>query len=322
MKHKTLFPIALFLIMTLLGCAKANDEITDPDIMTVFRPVSQWAVTVGSGATHLQNPQSLHLTPQNEVYIADYANDRIQVFSTTGTYIRSIGSRGTGIGQMIGPRSTAVDSLGNILVSDYGNNRILFFEKTSAGFDNTLTFTDFNGITLNQPYGVASFEEFVPQITGDFYIIDTGNARLIRCDRNGTFVWSYGTEGTGTAQLYLPTDVGVSANGQNIYISDTGNNRIIQVDRTGTRIRSWNDGGESHILLNGNVGIHVDYAGNVYVADQYNHRIIKYTSTGVVLGYYTFASDVYPVDVVADHRGFVYVADFVNSTIHVLAEYH
>lgn len=322
MNRRLLKIIITSIVVWLTGCAKANDDITNPDVMTSFRSIAQWAVTVGSGTAHLQNPQSLHLSPQNEVYIADYANDRIQVFNTTGTQIRSVGSRGTDVGQMIGPRGVAVDSLGNILVSDYGNSRVLFFEKNGTGFTNTLTFNDFNGTALNQPYGVATYEEFVPQITGDFYIVDTGNARLIRCDRSGTFVWSYGTEGTGTTQLYLPTDVGVSTNGQNIYISDTGNNRIVQIDRTGARIRSWSDGGESHISLNGSVGIHVDYAGHVYVADQYNHRIVKYSSEGVVLGYYTFTTDVYPVDVVADHRGFVYVADFVNSTIHVLAEYH
>ncbi len=305
-----------------MSCAKANDDITNPDVLTTFRPVTQWAVVVGSQSTHIQNPQSLHITAQNEVYIADFANDRIQVFGVTGAYVRTIGSRGSDIGQMIGPRGVAVDSLGNILVSDYGNGRVLFFAKTSSGFENTLTFTAFNGTTLNQPYGVATYEEFVPQISGDFYIVDTGNSRLVRCDRAGTFIWTYGTDGAGTTQLHLPTDVGVTANGQYIYVSDTGNNRIVQIDRNGTRITSWADGGESHVDLNGNVGIHVDYAGNIYVADQYNHRIIKYTSTGTVLGYYVFASTVYPVDIVSDHRGNVYVADFVNSTVHILAEYH
>ena len=322
MKHLNTYTgiIAVFILLT--GCAKANDEIADPSGLSVFRQESSWSITAGSGTGQFMNPQSIQISPQNEVYIADYSNDRIQVFTKEGVFVRTIGSRGTAVGEFIGPRSATIDSLGNVLASDFGNNRVLFFAKDTGGFTNTLTMTTFNGMAINQPYGVATYEEFVPQITGNFYIVDSGNSRVVCCDRAGVFVWTFGTDGTSTAQLHLPTDIAVTEDGTTIYVSDTGNNRIMQLNSSGTFLAQFNDGGESHIALNGNVGITVDHAGDIYVADQHNHRIIKYSSIGAVLGYFDFAASIYPADVAVDHLGYVYVVDFINSAVYVLKEYN
>ena len=51
-----------------------------------------------------------------DVYVSDYANDRVQEFSSTGAFLRQFGSEGTGNGQFIEPTGIAVDSSGNVWV--------------------------------------------------------------------------------------------------------------------------------------------------------------------------------------------------------------
>jgi DNA-binding beta-propeller fold protein YncE len=44
------------------------------------------------------------------VYVADYDNNRIQVFDSNGTFITSYGTEGEGDGQFLHPHVAAVDS--------------------------------------------------------------------------------------------------------------------------------------------------------------------------------------------------------------------
>jgi DNA-binding beta-propeller fold protein YncE len=64
------------------------------------------------------------------VYVTDTANNRIQVFSSNGTFITTWGKFGLVDGNFAYPRGTAVDSSsGNVYVTDTANNRIQVFSK-------------------------------------------------------------------------------------------------------------------------------------------------------------------------------------------------
>jgi DNA-binding beta-propeller fold protein YncE len=58
--------------------------------------------------------------------VSDTSNDRIQKFTSNGTFITKWGSKGSGYGQLFQPEDVAVDSSGNVYVSD-DNNRIQKF---------------------------------------------------------------------------------------------------------------------------------------------------------------------------------------------------
>src|ERR1041384_3109078 len=66
------------------------------------------------------------------VYAADPGNNRIQKFSSAGTFIIKWGSNGTGDGQFAGPQGVSVDSSGNVYVADTGNNRIQKFDSSGT----------------------------------------------------------------------------------------------------------------------------------------------------------------------------------------------
>jgi hypothetical protein len=56
--------------------------------------------------------------PDGKVYVADRGNDRVEVFSSTGQFVRQVGSFGTRRGEFTVILGLAVDSVGNAYVAD------------------------------------------------------------------------------------------------------------------------------------------------------------------------------------------------------------
>ena len=67
--------------------------------------------------------------------------------------------------------------------------------------------------------------------SGNFYVADSGNARIQKFSPDGTFLWKFGSPGTGEGQFGLspmggPQGIAVDAAGR-IYVADTENKRIV-----------------------------------------------------------------------------------------------
>ena len=69
-------------------------------------------------------PWGISLDSENNVFVADWRNDRIQKFTSDGEFISAFGKSGYGEGEFNRPSSVVVDSNGNIIVADWGNERI------------------------------------------------------------------------------------------------------------------------------------------------------------------------------------------------------
>ncbi|MEN6343108.1 MAG: PKD domain-containing protein, partial [Methanospirillum sp.] len=82
---------------------------------------------------HMNNPLGIALDTAGNVYIADTENNRIQKFTSTGTFIAKWGANGgngttgSGDGEFSGPSGITVDRHGDIYVADTGNHRIQKF---------------------------------------------------------------------------------------------------------------------------------------------------------------------------------------------------
>jgi sugar lactone lactonase YvrE len=75
------------------------------------------------------SPAGVLIDELSEVFVADYGNNRIQVFSQDGQFLRSFGKIGSGEGEFFHPYELALNREGLLAVSDYGNNRIQVFDK-------------------------------------------------------------------------------------------------------------------------------------------------------------------------------------------------
>ena len=80
----------------------------------------------GSGQGQFKYPQNVAVTNQEEVFVADRDNHRIQVFTLQGVFQRMIGSKGNGQGQFSYPCGVAVSNQG-LFVTDSGNSRVQVF---------------------------------------------------------------------------------------------------------------------------------------------------------------------------------------------------
>ena len=64
---------------------------------------------------------------EGHVYVADTENDRIQEFTSTGTFVTAWGTTGSAAGQLRSPMGVTTDGADRVYVADDGNYRIELF---------------------------------------------------------------------------------------------------------------------------------------------------------------------------------------------------
>ena len=80
--------------------------------------VAMAPVTVNSG------PGGIAVDSTGNVYATDYSNERVQKFDSTGKFIASWGTIGSGNARFFGPVGVAVDPSGNVYVSECCSVRV------------------------------------------------------------------------------------------------------------------------------------------------------------------------------------------------------
>ena len=85
----------------------------------------------GSGKGEFSNLHDLTFDPVGDVYVTDYHNHRVQVFSQNGTFLRTFGRRGSGPGELSKPWGIHVDH-DYVYVVELGNNRVSVFYTSGA----------------------------------------------------------------------------------------------------------------------------------------------------------------------------------------------
>ena len=151
-----------------------------PDFNPDGEHLSKWGET-GSAPGRLNGPSGIAFDPQDELYVADARNNRVQKFTKDGGYLTGWGSRGNGPGQFDRPWGMTVDRDGYVYVADWGNDRV---QKLSPEGDFVMSFGSDpdSGGDLNHPSGVAVDSD------GDVYVTDWGNKRVQIYEPDGEII--------------------------------------------------------------------------------------------------------------------------------------
>jgi len=147
----------------------------------------------------------------------DQGNQRIQKFTSTGTYLTQWGSHGNGDGQFSIPIGVATDAAGDVYVADHNNHRIQKFTGTGTYLTQWGSFGSGIG-QFNRPFGVATDD------AGHVYVADF-NQTIQKFTGTGTYLTHWDSYGSGDGQFNGPFGVATDAAG-NVYVAEYLNNRI------------------------------------------------------------------------------------------------
>lgn len=279
-------------------------------------------------------------------YPDDYFNKHgFQVYvPKIADYNITIGSPGTGDGQLSSPKSVVVDSAhGYLYIADTGNSRIQKFDKNGNYITQWPTPAPPNGIALDE--------------TNEHIYVSLNNHYIYEYSSIGVELNNFGGSGSGDGELSTPVDI--YFDGTDLHVLDSGNNRAqvftdagvyqsqFTITEAGTPVDLVIDGSNNYYIT-GSLGIHkynssgvyvgaivdtlgiengelatpkgigTDDSGNLVVVDSGNSRIQAFSATGTYLGKSTDASpESYSglVDVDIDSTD-IYILDTTNSELY------
>jgi hypothetical protein len=195
----------------------------------------------------------------NRVFARNAA--RLFEFDQTGKYVREIGQ---GLYGFVFAHAVRVDRQDNIWVIDEGSNMVIKFDPegrvlmtlgrkpeaitvptppaNAAGGRGAATGAGIPGDNFNRPTDVAW------DSSGNIYVADGyGNSRIAKFDKNGRFIKSWGSRGTGPGQFNIVHTIAIDAQ-NNIYAGDRENKRIQVFDTEGNFRTQYTNAGAPYAI--------------------------------------------------------------------------
>ena len=229
--------------------------------------------SVGTGGGQFKQPTSAAFDASGNLWVTDEANNRVEEFSPSGEYLKSVGSTGTENGQFKGAWGVAIEqSTGNLFITDQGLCRVE--EMSPSGtFIRAFGGCGSGAGQLSAPSGVALDPE------GNVWVADFSNNRLEEFSSTGTFMRTVASTGTGNGQLKNPRGI-VFVSG-NLYVTDMGNNRVQEFSAEGAYLTQFGASGTGNGQFSSPMGIAYEpLSGDLVVADDNNNRVQQFTATG------------------------------------------
>ena len=123
-----------------------------------FSPDGKLLMTLGTkgGAAapdYFYYPNDVLVAPNGDIFVSEghgSANARILKFRRDGTFIKSIGRKGSGRGELNIPHALAMDSRGRLFVGDRGNNRIQILDQDGNFIDEWTQFSRPSGVYIDK----------------------------------------------------------------------------------------------------------------------------------------------------------------------------
>ena len=105
---------------------------------------------------------------------------------------------------------------------------------------------------------------------GDIFVSEGhggANARVLKFNRNGTFMMSFGSKGSGPSEMEQPHALAMDSRGR-LFVGDRANNRIQIYDQSGKLLDTWTQFSRPS-------GVYIDSKDMIYVADSESESVSR-----------------------------------------------
>ena len=260
-------PLIFLLVVAVAAAAQIAKSVE-------FQPVPELAYRVVPDFFELPpsagfgEASGVALNSKGHIFLFQRARPMLAEYDEHGKFIRSIGD-----GLFDHPHGLRIDPDDNIWTTDDGNHLVLKLSPAGRVLL-VLGRKDWGGEAtwlFNKPTDVAFAKN------GDIFVTDGyGNSRVVKFDRDGNFIKTWGKYGTGPGEFDLPHSIVVDKDGR-VYVGDRENARIEIFDADGKFLKEWKDVGYPY-------GLFITPDQHIWMVDGGYDRIVELDQNGKILG--------------------------------------
>jgi len=194
----------------------------------------------------LKKPANLAVDKDGNLYVADALRKEIVVFNAAGDFLRAFGKE-----EDMKPSDVAVDGESVYVLNIQKNkNQIEIFDRKSGKLVGSI------GKTSAEKEGLAIPTNFTLDSKGFLYTTNAGSGKIIKLDKDGHFLLSFGEMGDIVGKFARPKGIAVDHENR-IYVVDGGNQNVQIFNEKGRLLAFFGDPGLQHGSLNLPIGITV-----------------------------------------------------------------
>ncbi|XP_078584675.1 E3 ubiquitin-protein ligase TRIM32-like [Branchiostoma floridae x Branchiostoma japonicum] len=251
----------------------------------------------GSGTGYFSNPTGVTVSERGQIFVADRENQRIQVFTLQGTFIRKFTTRvfpdsedscycfsSVSDGQPMRPYDVAMDGKGKLWVLGILDVHTEFAVQYNKHGEVLRSFElQSTGWAKRVAVDARRNHILITQTTGDR---DNRHGEILVFRLDGSLVRTVGSPSKtdffnmGQPQgMKFPQYLTVDVEG-NILVTDCDSHCVFVYDEHGQFLFQFGNKGSGEGQLDYPLGICTDRAGNIIVADYGNNRVEMFDKTG------------------------------------------
>jgi RHS repeat-associated protein len=293
------------------GAKTSNGEEELRSTETLYGGQEGLGWTLRKPTSVITDPKGLRVarTTLYEPTTGNVSETRMPAAGSEGmSFVKDLGSEGSGEGKFKRPWGIAFASNGDMYVSDSENNLIEEF-NSSGGF--LRQFGKEGTGKLSFPTGIAVDSH------GDVWVTDTFHGRLVEFSSTGEYLKTVGASGSENGQFSEPEGIAFDAAGH-MWVADTGNSRIQEFSASGEYLNKL--GTEGTGKLSEPAGIAIDSHGNIWVSDTGHSRVVEFSPSGAYLNQLGKSGSEngqlnWPQGLAIDSQGHIWVADADNNRV-------
>ena len=104
-----------------------NKIVPYPEFSLETESIGSWG-KFGKNPGEFNTPWGITLDDNQNIYVADWGNNRVQKFDPQGKFIMTFGDENSNSGNLNHPADVAIDSENDVYVTDWGNKKVNIYE--------------------------------------------------------------------------------------------------------------------------------------------------------------------------------------------------